>query len=300
MERIATIGQQTFLLGNIIDAQARMFNTQTQISTGKLTQFHTDIARDTTRLLDFETNLGRTEQFIANNNRLTARLERMDSALSGMFDALSRLRPLLLQRQNAATGDAGAFDVEFENLLETVAGLMNTREDGRYLFSGSMTNVAPVADPVPDPAAFGVPDATYYQGDSIQLSVRVDVDFTVSYGIEGDRTGFQRMIGAFKAAIEGVATNDAGMLDTAIDLASQAITDIANYRNEVGSNLKVVDETTSRHLDFKVFLLNQIDSIENVDVTQAVIRLTNDQTILQASFMTLSQLSQITLVEFLR
>lgn len=300
MERVATLGQQTFILGNILDAQARMFATQSQISTGKRSQLHTEIARDTTRLLDFKTSQSKTEQFIANNTRVAARLERMDSALSGMFDAVSRLRDLLIQRQSSATGGAGALDVEGQHLLDTAAGLLNVREDGRFLFSGSLTDVAAVTNPVPDPAVFGVPDATYYQGDSVRLAVRADLDFTLSYGIEGNRLGFKQMIGAFKAAIKGDQTNDLSLIGKALDLANGALTELANYRNEVGSSLKILDEVNTRHQDFRLFLENQIGSIEDVDVTEATIQLSNDQTILQASYMTLAQLSRLTLVDFLR
>lgn len=300
MERVATLGQQTFLLGNILDAQARMFEAQAQVSTGKRTQIHTDIARDTTRLLDFEASLSKSEQFAANNKRVAARLERMDSALSGMFDAVSQLRSLLMQRQNSATGTAAAIDIDAQHLLDTVAGLLNSREDGRYLFSGSVTDVPSVQVPVPDPTTFGVPDTTYYQGDSVRLSVRVDLNFTVTYGIEGNRQGFQDMIGALKATIQGAQTDDTALLNTALDLSNQALTEISNYRNEVGSSLKIIEEVTTRHEDFQVFLQNQISSIEDVDVTEAMVRLSGDQTVLQASFLTLSQLSRLTLLDFLR
>ena len=102
------------------------------------------------------------------------------------------------------------------------------------------------------------------------------------------------------AAVEGHATNDKGLIESALSLVNTAIADLADYRNELGNTLLTLDDTNSRHRDFVVYLDNQISNIEDVDITEAIIRLTENQTILEASFLTVSRLSNLNLSDFLR
>ena len=90
------------------------------------------------------------------------------------------------------------------------------------------------ADPVPDPTAFGVPDDSYYQGDGVELSARVSETQEVRVGFAGNRQGFQELIGALKAAIEGHLTDDRSLLEDALSLATSAIDQINAYRAEGG------------------------------------------------------------------
>ncbi|MCZ6722076.1 MAG: flagellin [Proteobacteria bacterium] len=300
MLRVANLAQHTFFLNNVLNLQSRTFEQQAQIATGKKALNYSGIARDAKRLITLEGSKSQTAQFVENNQRVIARAERMDAAVSGIFDAASELRTTLIQRLNDAGGDMVNLSLIAQNLLDSVGSLLNSDEDGRFLFSGSMTDTPPVQFPVPDPASFGVLDNNYYQGDNIQLTVRADVNLTVTYGMGADRIGFQRIIGALKAAVEGHATNDKGLIESALSLVNTAIADLADYRNELGNTLLTLDDTNSRHRDFVVYLDNQISNIEDVDITEAIIRLTENQTILEASFLTVSRLSNLNLSDFLR
>ena len=62
---------------------------------------------------------------------------------------------------------------EIQHLLEQAVGDLNVDFAGRYLFSGTRTDTAPV-ELDPAFAGSGGPDDTYYQGDAVALSVRAD------------------------------------------------------------------------------------------------------------------------------
>ena len=216
MNRVATLAQHTLMLDSISKTQSRVFERQAQIASGKEARTFDDIARETQRLIGFENQMARAEEFINQNGVIEARIQVMDSTLNGILEVASDLKVRLLQRVDSSTGTAGDLAGEGASMLDTVAGLLNTQINGRFLFAGSATQTAPVPDPVPDPTAFGVADATYYQGDSVQLTARVSEGIEVSYGVPGNQPAFQQMIGALKAAIQGDSLDDAGLLNSAL------------------------------------------------------------------------------------
>ena len=300
MSRISQLAQQTQTLSNILNAQKRIQDTEIQISSGYKSQTFTGISSEASRLVSLEGLKTRFDQLDKNNTLIEARLERMDQSVATIFDAMSELRNLVIQRINAASGDSVPLAAVAQNLLDVVAGQLNAKANGRFLFSGTQTNTAAVTIPVPDPTTFGVPEANYYQGNSTELSVRIDDTITIAYGMTADRTAFQESIAAMKAAIQGDATNNTTLLTTALSLADSAIASLAGFRAEIGSDLSTIDRAKQRNEDFVLFVEQSISEIQYVDIPSAITQLTADQTILQASFLSIARVGSLSLVNFLK
>ncbi len=299
MTRVTQLAQQTQTLSNILAAQKRIQESAIQISSGFKSQTFTGIAFDSSRLVSLEGLRTRFEQLDRNNSIVESRLERMDQSVSTIFDAMIELRSLVIQRQNDASGSAVPLAAVAQNLLDVVAGQLNVKANGRFLFAGTLTNTAPVTFPVPNPTAFGTPDATYYTGNSTELTVRIDDTITIKYGMTADRTGFQEVIAAMKAAIQGDATNNTTLLNTSLALADTAIASLAGYRAEIGSDMSTIDLAKQRNGDFLLFVEQSISDIVNVDIPSAITQLTANETILQASFLTLSRVGSLSLANYL-
>lgn len=299
MSRVSQIAQQTLTLRNILSAEERVQNAQIQIATGRRSLSYAGIAEDASQLVSLKGLHTRIDRFIKNNTTIERRLERMDSAVSTIFDAVSELRVMLLQALNASSGGAVPVATVAQNLLDIVAGALNTKDDGRFIFAGTQTTTRPVQSPLPDPAVFGVVDTNYYSGDSVELAARIDETTTITYGMTADRLAFQQAIGALKAAIEGANTNNTSLLNSALSLASNAIQALAGYRTEIGSDLKTIEQADLRSGDYLTFIEQVISDIENVNIPATVTRLASDQLILEASFLTLARVSNLSLVDFL-
>ena len=299
MPRVSQLAQQTLTLNNVLDAQQRIQEAQIQIATGVKSLSYAGIPGGANRLVSLESLQIRFEQFSRNNTVIDARLQRMEQSVSTIFDSMSEVRRLLIQRINATAGDDVPLAAVAKNLLDVVAGQLNAKENGRFLFAGTKTTTQPVQIPVPDPAVFGTPEANYYQGDSIELTTRVDDSITISYGMTADRAAFQDAIASLKAAIQGDATGNSTLLDQALALAGRAIDNLAGFRAEIGADLDTIQRADQRNGDFLVFIEGTITDILAVDIPAAVTRLASDQTILQASFMTLARVGSLSLVNFL-
>ena len=177
---------------------------------------------------------------------------------------------------------------------------LNAELDGRHLFAGSRTDAEPV---VLDPAfsAFGAPDDTYYQGDAVELTVRADVDYDLTYGMTADREGFQELIGALRATIEGDGSDDRrAARERARPGQRGAARDRRLPERDRRRGRRRWSGSTSAMAMPSSICRRQISDIENVDLTEAITRLAQDQMVIESAMATIAQLSRLSLVDFLR
>ncbi len=299
MTRVSTFAQHELIRQTVVRTQERIYTRQAQIASGKEASAFAAVSKDASQLLSLKSASVRADSFVNQNNQIEARLQIADGALAGMTDLASTVKAKIIQRLNDASGTAGVLDQDAANMLNSLVGLLGTQVAGRFLFGGAQTDVAPIADPVPDPTTFGIADDTYYLGDSTELTARVSETQEVTIGIAGNRLGFQQLIGALKAAIEGHNTDSNAMLESALELATGAIGEINAYRAEIGFAANAVSRATASHEDFRLYADQIVSQIENVDVPSAVAALAADETALQASFMIIGRLSSLSLADYL-
>ena len=299
LTRVGDFAQHQRMTQLLLDAQTRARETQAQIGTGKVAQRFREVAADADRLLATKDVLHQIGQFRANNDLVAKRLQVMEAGVASLHDVGSRLRVLLIQRLDAASAVPGVISSELQHLLEQAVSDLNIDFNGRHLFSGTRTKTAPVAlDPAF--AGFGGPDDTYYQGDAVVLTVRADTNREVAYGMTADRPGFHELIGALRAALEGDGTDDRGLLESALDLVAAALPKIGDYRSELGAAQAALEQINRGHGDAEVYLERQISDIENVDLTEAITRMSQDQMVIESAMATIARLNQVTLADFLR
>jgi flagellar hook-associated protein 3 FlgL len=299
LTRTGDLAQSTYATQLLLDAQSRSREAQIQISSGKVTTRFSGIADGASRLVSAKDALQRIQQFQTNNQLVDGRLQVMESSTASLVDIASQLRVLLVQRLDSAQGVPGIVTPAVEQLLQQAVAALNVEIDGRHLFAGSRNDADPV---VLDQAfsGFGVPDDTYYQGDAVELTVRADVDVDLTYGMTADREGFQELIGALRATIEGDGSNDHALLESALGLVNAALPKITSYQGELGARQAALQRINLGHGDAEVYLQRQISDIENVDLTEAISRLSQDQMVIESAMATIAQLSRLNLADFLR
>ena len=299
LTRTGDLAQSTYTTQLLLDAQTRSRATQIQISTGKVATEFSAIAEDTSRLVFAKDALQRIQQFQSTNQLVDGRLQVMESSTASLVEIASQLRVLLIQRFDYAQGVPGIITPGTEQLLAQAVADLNVELDGRHLFAGSRSDTTPV---VLDPAfgGFGMPDDTYYQGDAVELTVRADVDHDLTYGMTADRAGFQELIGALRATIEGDGSDDRALLESALGLVNAALPKITADQGELGARQAALARINLGHGDAEVYLQRQIGDIEDVDLTAAITRLSQDQMVIESAMATIAQLRRLSLVDFLR
>lgn len=320
MTRIATFATSQLTLTRTLETQRQLVDLQVQVSTGKKSQNYAAIVTDSFRLISLESSQARTAQYQSNIDQVDKRLEVMETSVGQVFDVAGRFKTML---QSALNGD-GVNQVDTAQEAATaraqVAGLLNVQYGDRYLFAGTRTGTKPVeldgwtlpAMPLTPPLA--TIEADYYRGDDVQLSVEADKDLNVSYGITADEPAFEYVLRAMHYVETAGTPADREVLETALALVNSAMgtnagdaalgaetlgRDLADLRAQIGTTRKTLQDTESRLSEFSLYLDQSIGDIENVDVAAAISELAIRQTQLEASYMTLSRLSKLSLAQYL-
>ncbi len=307
MTRISNIAQHNLTISQIFETQSRLQRAQLQLSTGKRSPNYSGIANDSQRLVNLESSRARTDQFVTNNRIVTLRLQTMELSVANIFEAASKLKTILVNGLNVSNASEFSLNLEADNLLQEVAKQLNIKIGDRFLFAGNITDTAPVdlnaAGYSAPPASYpSNADTGYFQGDSTRVKVRAADDFDVTYGATADEAGFEKIIRALQLAKTASTspTIDRLRLQEALAVVNEAIADIPDIRSRIGASLNALDKADVGHSDLLIFVEETINDIENVDITATVARLAADQVLLQASFMTISRLQELSLANFLR
>lgn len=307
MTRVATFVQHNLSVSNLQHAQTRMSNAQVQISTGQNAQRYSGIATDSRRLVNFESLHAKTNQYIDNNRIIDLRMQMMETNSSSVLDMAATMRANLLATLNDSSADSVQLSLQAEHLLNEVGSLLNTRLDGRYLFSGTSTDVKPVdfSDPtfVPPGVIYpGTADTTYYQGDSRKLSLHADEDVDISYGINADDSAFEKTIRAMHLA---ATSNIGGTLDKAraneaLRVINEALDILPGVVSKIGAVRATVEGISDKHQEYQLYTEQTISDIEAVDIAEALVRVNADSAALEASYAVLAKLSRLTLLDYIR
>lgn len=305
--RLSTAGLQQASLGDMTRLQSEMGEVQQQISSGKSVSSFQELSAQgqTERVLGFENQVQKANDYIRNNTIITNRAQAYNSSVSNVIDIAEQLRNLLLQRRTPTTANALPFTQMTDSYLSTIKSSLNVEVEGRFLFAGSKTDTQPVdnietsnitINPATGERTF---NSTYYKGDSVKLKTQASDALNIEYGITADDPTFKNLIGAIHLAVEGHNANDDALLAQAVDLASQTITDLSSMQAKVNNNITILDTTNIEHADFKIFLDKSINDVTETDVGEATIRLSSIQTTLQAAFIAYSRISSLKLSDFL-
>ena len=139
MTRISSVEQFRQGVDNILSQQARLNETQLQLSTGKRVNRPSDDPSASTQLLKLSTLRSKTEQFNRNIDSARHQLQLQESVLSSVSNVLQRVRELTVQANNATQSNESraAIADEIYNRIDELLQYANTKDpSGEYIFSG--------------------------------------------------------------------------------------------------------------------------------------------------------------------
>ena len=311
MTRIADIAQNKAVTNLILDTQSRLNDKQAQISSNQKSQDYAGIAPDSMQLVSLEASERRMEQYLTDNVyvdlRLNGTLNSIDSLKHSIGDIRGLLRSLMVDGE-LATG------IDKDNICDVktqeIEDFLNTTINGRYLFSGSKTNTRPVetgtmsSAPQYDATFNTKPESTfYYNGDDTIIKARIDEGVVMEYGVTAANSGFEKLIRSIRILrstdISGADTNYMKKVEHALNLINESDRELQGLEMNIGTRIQQLDTTNTNIKISQNFARGIISDIESVDTFQAVAELTQDQTMLEASYSTMVRLSNLNLTKFL-
>lgn len=306
MYRVANYAQHTLTQSFAMRTQSQLAERQIQIASGKQAQFYSSIATKSSELVNVERSVVRTEQFNRNIDTALTRLSIMESSVGIM---VNRATEVLATISSAMSGQ-NISDVPLQEFAATflaeIESLLNTRHEDRYLFAGSQTNnpAVDLSDLAYTPQA-GLPgvftaDFDYYQGDTLQMTVRSAETFETPYGITADDPAFEQLLRAFSYMDYAGANLDNAVLQETYSMMRSAVDGLSDIRGRIGASSKVLESAKSGHEDYLTYASNLVSALEDVDVAEATTRLAQHEVQLKASYLALSRISDMGLLNYLR
>jgi flagellar hook-associated protein 3 FlgL len=301
MTRVATIPLQRTMSDAIQRAQEKLALTQTQLSTGKKASTFADLGTESVRNLSAHSLLARQEAQSTVSKRVGTTLTLYQANMEGMESATSDLRTSLMNA--VGTGDAAGLQEAIQTAFDQFRTSLNASEGGTPLFGGSQTDQSPFSVDTLAQAAT-TPGTAAFHNDTVRANARVADGVDVSYGIGASEIGASlyeafRSLGA--AGDIGAKPTDA-QLDAIKKAVSQLDTGLGDLRAvnaENGRKQNQVDTLTTRGEGRALVLQNVIQDNEDADLGQVAIDLSQQKTVLEASYSVFSQLSGLSLVNYI-
>jgi len=253
------------------------------------------------QVLNLQVSVTRAQSYIDAATQTDSKVEVMYSAVNSIADLTTSFRSLLTAATNSASTDSASVTQSAQEMLSTMASLLNTQYSGSYLFSGSTTDVAPVDVSSTTYAAATSPstaDTSYYQGDSELASVRVSSSQTVSYGVTADNTAFEQVLRAMNlVANTSPLTTDT--LNEALDLSASAIDAIGVVQTKISNASSSIEKASASQTDYQSYAKTLGSSLTSVDVAAVTASLSTYQAQLTASYGAISKVQSLNLASYL-
>ena len=206
MTRISSIEQFQQGIDNILRQQARLNQTQLELSTGKKVNKPSDDPSAATQLLKLSALKSNTAQYDRTIDAARNQLELQESVLSNVGNVLQRVRELVIQANNATQSDQSraAIADELYNRIDELLQYANTKDpDGEYIFSGFNARTP----------SYVKSGAGYtYQGDQGQRFLQISEDTQIAVRNNGEEIFSGALNGDGRFILETAATNQGNAL----------------------------------------------------------------------------------------
>ncbi len=276
-------------------AQERMDNIQQQLSTGKRVSKASDDPEGATMSMSYRRDITFETQMRRNIDGGIAFMNATESALSSANDVIQRARELAVQGGNGTNSQEGrdAMAIEVDQLLQQMVQIGNSNFGGAYIFSGQKT----------DQAAFvtnGAPNiiSVAYQGDAGQRVRRISRQDTSAVNVTGPAafgSVFQNLID-----LRDNLRNNPSQVNLSIGALDTDLNTVLAARADIGARINSFTDTQSRSQSKDTDLQSLRANIEDVDITDAIVRLTAQQNQLQATLGAIGKTINMSLLSFIQ
>ncbi|HYE46027.1 MAG TPA: flagellin [Caulobacter sp.] len=307
MTRISTSHGYSIVLSDLMKATNAERAAGQQVSSGRTADSLRGFAPDVEQLLAARSVKVRTEGYLDQGKLIVSRLEAQDLALRETANAADSARNSIAEALASDRGDT--LMGELAGHFLTASEALNTQQGGRYLFAGAQINTRPV-DATSLSQLTAVADvAEVFRNDALKPVSRLDDYNTIESGFLADEEGTGlftafRDVQAYVEANGGFSTPLTapqkafleGMLG-AFDAANKSLTDAASLN---GAHQTRVDNALAQHEARDALLSGEISDIAEVDMAEAITRLQQAQTAVQASAQVFATLRDNSLLTLLR
>ncbi len=303
--RVSTFGNYQSALLDLMGTQVRSQEAQQRVSTQKNATDLSGFGRGSESLTALKSAQSRIAGFIDAGKAAAERLSSQNLALGRVADGAGGAREAIAEA--LAAGRTDGLMLELQGQFQIALDGLNTKHQGRYLFSGGASGQAPVTPrTLAELSALADPDTGFVNDDLIQVS-RLDEGTSLETGFLADDVGkdlfrifheIQRfheatpITGALDDATRDFLTGMLSRLDGARDSVTDRAARNGSLQNRVDNVLKAQQAQSDA-------LETLVSERTDADLAKALTDLELSQVAMQASAQVINQLRQVSLLNFL-
>lgn len=298
--RIATSQYQAMMIQSLQQNQEQMTYVTQQQASGKRIQLPSDDPVDSVRLSRLKREEAGIAQYRGNIAAVNERLGKNEGYLQNMVNDMGSGRDLLVWALDGSntSQDLNAMVTSLVSLRDSLSYSANTiDQEGRYVFSGTVTGTAPIAY---DAAAPLGSRYSYAGNTNDQLVV---VGNGITQVANQNVKGVENLLNQLDQTINTLSSSTVNANDPAVRTILKANLDgfdatmnlVAGKVAVIGGQQNVLKTIDSNHENVSLSNQTAILDIGQLDVGTAAIELNGYQTALQASYMAYSKIGKLSL-----
>ena len=307
IDRIGTASNAQLLLAQIQKAEVAVDTVNRQVATGKVSDSYTGYADKTAMMESARSAAARAEANISTAQQAETRLDLQDTQLSQLGELADQVRQTLSKA--AADQDATSLTEQMQGFFNQAVEILNAKDANGYIYAGDNNQVPPVAVTNWNNIAALPSVSQAFANGTVKTTVRIGDTQTVQIGRLASDLGtglfdlFQQYA-QFEAGPNGpfdAKTSPAqqSFLESTIQTSMNVAQDVNKQTAQNGIAYKMVQNTVSRLQATSTVHKTFVSNLEDVDITEALSRLNQNQIALQASFQVASTLNRISLLDYL-
>jgi flagellar hook-associated protein 3 FlgL len=266
-------------------------------------------------IMDFETSIERNRMYVKQGESAASFLKGTESALNSIEIQIDRLLELGQQGLSDITGPRGreAQAAEVDGIFTILLDVSNTKEQGKYIFSGTKTQTLPFTAPglpatiPPGGTGFG---ATYAGNDGlIDLDISpvtsVTTNLTGEWVFQGDISSGggpgtnQDLFAAVRKLSDGMKLDDRAMIEDAYNEIREIKNRINVCLTNGGARVLSLENTAYNLEDFNEALQSIQNTYEAVDYPWTITQFAAEQSAQQASLSIIAKMGRNTLFDYI-
>tara|TARA_R110001583_G_scaffold32882_1_gene111552 strand:- start:58290 stop:59180 length:891 start_codon:yes stop_codon:yes gene_type:complete len=295
---------QQSLISQMRNVQTQLNTASEQSTTGIKSTNYAGVADQAYVLTSLSAEISQATSYADLAESIQSRVDVYYDSLSTMTDVLTDMLSDLSAAQSSGTKTVIGLNDSAQSALDTMATLLNTQYEGRYLYAGSATDTVPVTVDSTTYGAITVPsstDTSYYAGNDDVSSARVADGMTVDYGMTADMDMFENALRALNI-VANASTDpiDSDALSEATSLINSALDGIGEQQTRMSSVHAQLESVIDMHTDFQLTAESMVSDLSEVDIAEAMVRLDTLSVQLEASYSAVAKVSDLSLFDYLR
>ena len=310
---------------SVIDSLMRNKSTlallQEQISSGTKVSKPSDDALAAIGILSINTNIGKSENYLANIDTVEPELTVSENSVKSTIDYITRAKELIVSAANGVNGvdQISAINNEIKQILEGVTGVANTQYNGKYIFAGTNTGTVPFdLDEANNNQIIynGTPETENYErkaeiADNVTVAMNLPGDSVfgtyeqISAGppaVMGGKDGIIKTLSELKKMMNDMVTAgsvDHDSLRGKLGNLDKDLNTVLEAQTKIGGIASRVTMTKNKLEDDQISLASYKSKLGDIDLAKSISDLNFQQNSLEASLKVGAQVIQRSLLDYI-